>query len=139
MKIPGFSVGEMAQMFPIARDWEALTEDGRGPLRRLVTELVGYPCKLACQVNHGSVDIFVLNLARKKVTDWLEIQETGAIGVVFDQYPNPDAKPVGRLSDACDLYNEQIGVEFASDSEGEDGGSETSDASESDSESVEET
>ena len=121
----------MAHLFAVARDWETLTEDARGPLRRLVTELVGYPCKLACQANNGSVDIFVLNLRRKVVTDWLEIQETGAIGVVFDQYPDPDAKPVGRLSEACDLYNEQIGAEFASDSEGEeddaDGADETSD------------
>jgi hypothetical protein len=123
----------MAHLFAVARDWEGLTDKGRAGLRKLVTELVNYPCKMACQPNNGSVDIFVLNLRKNKVTDWLEIQETGAIGVVFEQYPNPDAVAVGRLSDACDLYNEKIGAEFASDSEGEgegeresDGGSETS-------------
>ena len=120
----------MAHLFAAARDWEGLTDKGRAGLRKLVTELVNYPCKLACQPNNGSVDIFVLNIRKNAVTDWLEIQETGAIGVVFEQYPNPDAVAVGRLSDACDLYNEKIGVEFASDSEGdgEDGGSETSDS-----------
>jgi hypothetical protein len=121
----------MTQMFRIATEWESLTEESRGPLRRLVTELVGYPCKLACQTNNGSVDIYVLNLRRKKVTDWMEIQETGAIGVVFDQYSDPEGRAVGRLSDACDHYNETICVEFASDSEeGEDDSSETSEEEE---------
>ena len=108
-------------LFRIARDWESLAEVARKPLRTCITELVGYPCKLACQANNGSVDIVVLNSKRGTVCDWLEIQPSGALGVVWDQYPDSTATAVIRLSDACDEYNDRIGVWFDSESEGEDG------------------
>jgi hypothetical protein len=114
----------MAANFIAAQGWETLDEAGRKPLRNLIVELVGYPCKLACQPNNGAVDIYVLNDKKKRVCDWLEIQPSGAIGVIWDEYPDSNAKAVARLSDACDEYNERIGVCFESDSEGEESGEE---------------
>lgn len=107
----------MSANFAAANTWETAADADRKPLKNLITELVGYPCKLACASNNGSVDIFVFSERKGRVVDWLEIQADGAIGVVFEQYPNPDAKSVLRLSDACDDYNEKIGVCFESESE----------------------
>jgi len=57
----------------------------------------------------------------------VEILETGAMGVVVDEYKDPDKPSVGALSDACDDFNHAAGLEFAehvvsdeSDSESED-------------------
>jgi len=107
----------MSANFAAAAKWETASDTERKPLKNLITELVGYPCKLACNPNNGSVDIYVFSVRKGQVADWLEIQTDGAIGVVFDQYLKPEAKPVMRLSDACDDYNEKIGVSFESDSD----------------------
>jgi hypothetical protein len=104
-------------LFVIAMAWETIQEPEREPLRKCITDLVKYPCKLACNPNHGSVDIYVFSIARGKVTDWLELQPDGAIGVVFDSYSGtqPD-----ELSDRCEDYNAALNVVFESESESED-------------------
>jgi hypothetical protein len=110
-----------AQYFGIANRWESadITDTDRTLLKKLVEELVGYPCKIACKENEGSVDIYVFSMRKSRVMDWLEIQPSGAIGVIFDEYSKPDSAT--KLNDACEDYNERNGVEFQdSDDEGDD-------------------
>jgi predicted site-specific integrase-resolvase len=103
----------MAALFELAKTWEEIPDADRKPLRDLITKLVGYPCKLACQSNDGVIDIYVFNEKKKKVCDWLEIQSSGAIGVIFDEYPESVAEAyVDRIDGACETYNESISVVF---------------------------
>lgn len=112
----------MAALYELAKNWETIPDADRQPLRDLVRGLVGYPCKLACQDNDGVVDIYVFNEKKKRVADWLEIQESGAIGVIFDEYPNPNAESLDALDDKCAEYNENIGVEFEEEEDSEEEG-----------------
>ena len=99
-------------LFTLALNWE--TAEERGPLKEFITKLVGYECQLACKENDGSVDIYVQNAKKKKVTDWIEIQPDGAVGVIFECYKS---KEPTALSDRCEDYNESIKVVFDSDSD----------------------
>jgi hypothetical protein len=113
------------------------TEDQRRALKEMVSGLVEYACKIACQVGKDAddtaadwVEIYVLSDRLRCVTDYLEIQPSGAVGVVFDLYDAPEAKEVGDLSDRCDAYNEGLGLEFTEhDSDSEADGAEEEDAS----------
>jgi hypothetical protein len=105
--------------YKIATRWEKAKDADRRKVKEWITGLVGYPCKLACQPNEDYIDVYVWSELKGEVTDWLEIQATGAVGVIFDEYPNPDAEELGDLSDRCDAYNESIGVVFESDGEDE--------------------
>jgi hypothetical protein len=122
----------MPNYFAIANRWESpdVTADDRAELKDLITSLVRYPCKLACQPNSGSVDIYVFSERKGRVTDWLELQPSGAIGVIFDEYSDPDCAACMRVNDACEAYNERNGLEFAeesgSSSSSESGASESS-------------
>ena len=108
------------RMFSIASNWEKASDDERTTVKALVSRLVGYTCLMACDLNNGSVDLYVCAAdAPGVVSDWLELQPNGAIGVVFDQYPDPDAAAVYDVCDRCEDYNEENDVEFASDSESE--------------------
>lgn len=120
--------------------WETIEESGRKSLRNLVTELVGYPCKIACTANDGCVDLTVFNVKKSKIMDWLELQPSGAIGVIFSLYGDKGStsKVVLRLSDACDDYNSKLGVAFESDSESDSGEEEESDSGEDEDEDDEE-
>jgi hypothetical protein len=112
----------MAELFTIASTWESdtLSQEDRDSLKACVEELVGYPCKIACKENNGSVDIYVLSVRKNKVTDWIEIQSTGAVGVSFDMYYDPDSDSMDSLEDRCEEYNEENDVQFEeSDSEPE--------------------
>ena len=115
----------MSDLYNIALKWEKISADERLRLRAVVEAIVGYPCKMACEADNGwgSVDLFVLSVKKNEITDWLEIQETGAIGVVDESYPH-DVKDryLDKLQDKCDKYNSSIGVEFVSEGEGESGG-----------------
>jgi hypothetical protein len=105
---------------------ESETPEQRTTLKRLVTRLVGYPCKIACQREDGSmnwVEIYVMSERRGRVTDYLEIQPSGAVGVIFDLYDDPEKPVVGDLSDRCDAYNAREGLEFVE----HDGGSDSDD------------
>ena len=106
----------MSELYEVAASWETISFEERGPLRKLITELVGYPCKLACKPNNGSIDIYVFSEKKRAVTDWIEIQPSGALGVIFDMYEDVD---MSVLSDKCIDYNHSIDVEFESDSESE--------------------
>ena len=106
----------MSELYEVAALWETISFEERGPLRKLITELVGYPCKLACKPNNGSIDIYVFSEKKRAVTDWIEIQPSGALGVIFDMYEDID---MSVLSDKCIDYNQSIDVEFESDSESE--------------------
>lgn len=88
------------------------TEAQRTTLKTLLTDILGYSCKIACQPEDGRVEIYVLSDRSGKVSDYLEIQTSGAIGVMFDLYDDPESDEVGDLSDRCDEYNTGLGVEF---------------------------
>ena len=108
----------MHPLFRIASVWESSTDDVRESLRKVVTDLVGYPCKMACIPNHGSIDILVSSGASCAVQDWLELQPSGAFGVIFDQYTENDGT-ADAVSKRCDIYNDRNQVEFCSGSESE--------------------
>lgn len=101
--------------YKIVARWETAKDADRRKVKEWITGLVGYPCKLACQPNEDCIDIYVWSELKCKITDWLELQRSGAVGVIFDEYPDPDADEVGDLSDRCDAFNESIGVVFESD------------------------
>ena len=104
------------------------TAEQRVALKETISELVEYGCKIACQIGKTEddtaadwVEIYVLSDRLRCVTDYLEIQPSGAVGVIFDLYDAPEAKEVGDLSDRCDAYNEGLGLEFVEhDSDSED-------------------
>lgn len=109
----------MAHYFDIASRWDSASNSDRSRLKTFIGGLVGYKCKVACEPNHGSIDIFVLSERTGDIQDFLEIQPTGAIGVFFDQYDDHGSRTVESLNNACEDYNESIGVSFESESEGE--------------------
>lgn len=99
------------------------TEAQKTALKAMVTDLLGYSCKIACQAEKEWVEIFVLSDRLGKVTDYLEIQPSGAVGVIFDLYDDPESDEVGDLSDRCDAYNEGLGLEFVERDESSGSGS----------------
>lgn len=120
-----------ASLYEIASRWDTAIDTERAPLRAFVESLVRYPCKIAAQpLDDGGVHLIVFSVAAGAVKDYLELQPSGAIGVVFHLYDDPDSDDVGRLSDACDDHNAAAGVEFESDSEGSDSDDEDDDNSE---------
>jgi hypothetical protein len=74
---------------------------------------------ISCHSNHGSVDIYVMSMKKRIVTDWLELQPSGAIGVIYDNYDDFNKAAMDRLDDVCERYNALNGYEFFSDSEEE--------------------
>jgi hypothetical protein len=101
-------------LFTLAKNWETVEAEIRAPLKELIKSLVKYDCQLHCNDNNNSVDITVFNVELKKVTDWIEIQVDGAVGVIFDFYSKdlPYA-----LSDRCEDYNATHDLVFDSDSD----------------------
>jgi hypothetical protein len=128
----------MPNYFEIAKNIEAetTTDEQREELKSFICGLVKYPCKIACKPNDGSIDIYVFSEKKKKVTDWLELQPSGAIGAIFDLYPDPDADSVSRVDIACEKYNDSISVTFE---ESDDGSSDSSDSGSGSSGSVSES
>jgi hypothetical protein len=110
----------MAQNYKIASEWESDTQATADKivLKGIVTALVGYPCKISCKVTEETVDIYVFSEKKKKVTDWIEIQPTGAVGVIYDFYS--EGVSTDKLDDACEAYNTANNLEF---DEGSDSGS----------------
>ena len=101
-------------LFTLASSWETVEADARLPLKELITKLVGYPCQLSCQPNNDSIDIYVFSVEKKKITDWLELQPDGAIGVIYDLYKG---KGPHDLHDRCEDHNAALDVVFESDSD----------------------
>ena len=114
----------MAQNYKIASEWESdtITVADKTSLKELVTSLVGYPCKIACKRAEDTLDIYVFSEKKKKVTDWIEIQPSGAFGVIYDFYN--EGVNTDKLDDACEAYNKANGLDFEEEEE-EDSGSES--------------
>lgn len=102
----------------VAAAADTATDEQSASLKAFVAGLVGYPCKIACKAADDWVDIYVWSVEKKEVTDWLELQSSGAVGVDFDSYKDPDAATVLELSDRCDAANEKADVDFVSDDDG---------------------
>jgi hypothetical protein len=109
------------EIYRICAEWDTASDANRLLAKEFVGRFIRYPFKMACIASREEdveecpvpfVEIYIQSDARKRVTDWLEIQATGAMGVVFDEYKDPEKPEVGRLSDACDEFNEATGVEF---------------------------
>lgn len=105
----------MSDLFRIASSWESdnISEGDRNALKSCIEKLVGYPCRLACKENEGSIDIYVFSIEENKVTDWIEMQASGAVGIIYDFYDDTDSE----LDDACEGYNEDHNVVFEEDEE----------------------
>jgi hypothetical protein len=105
----------MSDLFRIASSWESdsITEEDRIALKNCIEKLVGYPCRLACKENDGSIDIYVFSEEKKEVTDWIELQPSGAVGIIYDFYDDADSE----LDDACEGYNEEHDVVFKEEEE----------------------
>ena len=110
----------MAQNYKIAANWESdtISVADKTALKEFVTGLVGYPCKIACKTTEETLDIYVFSEKKKKVTDWIEIQPTGAVGVIYDFYN--EGVNTDKLDDACEAYNTKNGLEFAEESDDDD-------------------
>ena len=109
-------------LFDVAQRWNDATDKDRQPLRALVTQLVGYPCKIACEANGSTrVDLYVLSNRTGDIEDVIELQDSGAIGLVYDQYDDPDDKRVVKVDDRCEAYNDGMGLVFEEHSDSEDG------------------
>lgn len=126
-----------AALYSVAVRWNDATDDERRPLKELVTRLVGYACKVACQTReedegHRRVEIFVLSDSTGEIDDFLELQPSGAIGLIYDQYDDPDATRVINVDNRCEAYNDGLGVTFEEHSDEEE------DSEEDDSDSEEE-
>ena len=102
----------MAELFTIASAFETASVEDRNKLKDVVRGLVGYACKIACKENTGCIDIYVFSELRNRVTDWVEIQPSGAMGVIFDMYDDPDSKAVESCDNACCKYNDACNVSF---------------------------
>ncbi len=83
----------------------------------------------------GSIDIVIFNTKKGAITDWLELQSSGAIGVIFEEYEEPVPSHVDALNDRCDDYNALIGVTFE-ESESEDDSDSESESDEEENEST---
>lgn len=111
----------MAQNYTIASEWDTATDSDKSDLKAFVTGLVGYPCKIACKLSEeGTRDIYVFSEKKKKVTDWLEIQTTGAVGVIYDFYDT--GVSTDRLEQKCDSYNTTNNLTFDYGSDSSDDG-----------------
>ena len=99
-------------LYALATSWDTLADDKREPLRKVIREIVGYDWKIAAQSQEDCVHLFIWSINKRKITDWLEIQPSGALGVVFGEYKDPNAPAVSKVSDACDDYNDQQNLEF---------------------------
>ena len=109
----------MAQNYKIAANWETdtISVADKTALKELITGLVGYPCKIACKTAEDTLDIYVYSEKKKKVTDWIEIQPTGAVGVIYDFYN--EGVNTDKLDDACEAYNTKNGLDFTEEAESE--------------------
>lgn len=121
-------------LYEVAQRWNDATDEERRPLKDLVTRLVGYPCKVACQTREeeesSRVEIFVLSDRTGDIDDFLELQPSGAIGLIYNQYDDPDERRVVKVDDRCEAYNDSMGLTFEEHSDSEEGDEDESDSEE---------
>lgn len=111
----------MAELFATANAIDTASEAERTALKDCIREIVGYACKIACEPNNGNVDIYVYSNAARRVTDWIEMQPSGAMGAIFDMYDDPNM----TCDEACGAYNERLDLTFEdSDEDSSDSSSE---------------
>lgn len=129
----------MTELYILATTWDSITEEERAPLRKVVEKIVGYPCKLAMNLYSPAndekecVEIYVMCNRRKVVTDWLEIQPSGAFGLIDDLYPPSTTDSyLDKLESRCESYNRANHCEFISNDSSGDSESDSSDESETD-------
>jgi hypothetical protein len=116
---------EAKEIYRICAEWDTAADADRVRAKAFFSRFITYRFKMACVPSEEDcpvpfVTVYIQSEARNRVTDWLEIQATGAIGVVFDEYTDPNKPAVGVISDVCDEFNESAGLEFAEDDEEED-------------------
>jgi hypothetical protein len=118
-----------ADLFAIAMRWEAAetTTEERERLKATVSHIVGYRARVACDPHNGIVDILVQNPAKSEsdIADMLELQPSGAFGVIWDEYPV--ARRARVVETACNTYNEEHGLELVDASESSDSDSDSDD------------
>lgn len=120
-----------AELYNVVKRWDDATDEERRSVKELVSRLVGYPCKIACEVKEeGRVEMFVLSNRTDDIEDVLEIQESGAIGLIYDQYDDPDAKRVVKVDNRCESYNDGLGLVFEEHSDSESESDSSSDSEE---------
>jgi hypothetical protein len=116
------AVAEAKEIYRICAEWDTAPDAERRVAKAFFARFIKYSFKMACVPSTEEdaaecpvpfVEIYIQSDKRGRVTDWLEIQATGALGVVFGEYRDPDAPEVGAMSDACDDFNEAAGLEFA--------------------------
>jgi hypothetical protein len=98
----------MAELFATANTMDTASDADRNALKKCIRDIVGYACKIACEPNNGNVDIYVYSNAARRVTDWIEMQPSGAVGAIFDMYDDPDI----TCDDACGAYNDRLSLIF---------------------------
>lgn len=126
----GTSLAEEGKaIYRICSAWDTATDEDRRTAKAFVGRFIRYPFKMACVPSDSDdeeecsvpfVEIYIQSDSRGKVTDWLEVQESGAIGVIFDEYRDPERPEVLRLSDACDDFNDAAGVDFVEHADSDD-------------------
>ncbi len=121
---------ESKAVYRICSAWDTATDEERRTAKAFVGRFIRYAFKMACVPSDSDdeeecpvpfVEIYIQSDSRGKVTDWLEIQETGAMGVIFDEYRDPDRPEVLRVSDACDDFNDAAGVDFVEHADSDEG------------------
>lgn len=98
----------MSRLYSIAKSWNSdkITDEERSELKTIVSKLVEYPCKIACDYKHGLVDIHVFSEEVGRITDVLDLQKNGSFGLVDDFY-SPKKNPMNKkLYERCNEYNE---------------------------------
>lgn len=121
----GAAAAAAVHLYEIACRWEQerTTREEREQLKTVVARLVGYPVRVACDPHEDGVDILVQRADRGSgdIEDILEIQPSGAIGIVIDD-DHPLDRRSQRIQEECDDYNAEHGVEIeggSSDEESE--------------------
>ena len=135
MSAAGVSLAEEAKkVYRICAEWDTATTEDRLSVKAFMGRFIRYGFKMACVLSDEDdieecpvpfVDIYIQSESRGKVTDWMEIQKTGAVGVIFDEYRDPERPEVLRLSDACDDFNVAAGLEFVEHADSDESGSES--------------
>lgn len=97
----------MTRLYRIAKSWNStkITDEERSDLKVIISKLVEYPCKIACDYEDGLVDIHIFSEEAGRVTDWLDLQENGAFGLIEDFYRSKKRPLNKKLQERCNEYN----------------------------------
>ena len=99
----------MVNYYPLLGRWADASNEERGAFKEVIRGIVGYDCKVACDLNEGVVDIHVLCVATNNVKDILVMSSNGGLAILTEDDEI-------TTNDACDAFNAANGVEYDSDS-----------------------